>query len=53
MKNRYKVLAAAAEHGIPVKKQLKTWVRGELVVLEVDRPLDEICEDLRELGLTA
>jgi hypothetical protein len=51
VKNRYRLLELADEHGVPSKKQLKTWVGGSLVVLEVDRPTDELADDLRSRGL--
>lgn len=52
MKNRHRLLELAAQHGVPVKKQLKAWPKGgQLVVLEVDRPLGELADDLRARGL--
>lgn len=52
MLNRHRLLELAAEHGVPVKKQLKAWNKeGGLVVLEVDRPTAELAGELRERGL--
>jgi hypothetical protein len=52
VKNRYRVLELAAQHGVATKKQLKCWPNGgSLVVLEVDRPLDEVADELRARGL--
>ena len=52
MLNRHRVRQLALEAGLPVTKQLKAWdVEGRLTVLEVERPAEELAEDLRELGL--
>lgn len=52
MLNRHKLRALAAEHNIPLTKTLKTWPKsGQLVTIEVDRPVDELADELRDLGL--
>jgi hypothetical protein len=52
VKNRHRLLELAAAHGVPTKKQLKAWPKsGQLVVIEVDRPLDELADELRARGL--
>lgn len=52
MRSRRQLAELAEKHGIPVKKQLKVWPKsGQLVILEVDRPLAELADDLHRLGL--
>lgn len=50
MKNRYKVLRLAEENGVATTKELRARVGDRVVELTVDRPLDEIVEELRALG---
>ena len=52
VRNRHELAALAEKHGVATKKQLKAWPKsGQLVVIEVDRPLDELADDLRARGL--
>lgn len=52
MRNKHQVLELARENGLALRKQLKCFGSdGQLRVLEVDRPVGELVEELRELGL--
>lgn len=51
MQNRHKVLELAREQGLALTKQVKCFgTDGQLRVLEVDRPLAELVDELREAG---
>ena len=52
MRNRHQVLKLAGEAGLALTKQLKCFTSdGQLRLVEVDRPLDELVDELRERGL--
>jgi hypothetical protein len=52
MRNMHQLLELAKAHGVPTRKQLRCFdVSGQLRVLEVDVPRDELADELERRGL--